>query len=600
MRAVIRQKKLERVFLFQIKGEYREMKRRIFVLTLLVALLVSVGVASAVELLDPRVLDIEGDLGRSVGRYGGTMTVAGGASGPKTYNPHRAAETSSTDVTDRIFEGLVTLHRDTGLVMPKLAREYEISEDGTEIIFHLRRGVQWHDGVEFTADDVIFTFDVVYDVNVGSNSRSGLLIDGQPMQYEKIDDYTVKFTLPRPHAPIMFSIGTNIVPEHLLGDAFREGRYHEMWGLETDASEIVGTGAWRLSSYRIDQELVLVRNDNYYEFDTEGNRLPYLNRVIFRYYASTDTSTLAFFNGEFDYIGIPANQYPEYLDREPLSRWTIIEAGPNPGTTFIVLNQNPTTLPEPKLSWFSDVNFRQALAHAVDKETILDMAMNGKGYIQHSPINMRNAFFLKDDLKTYAYDLDEAHRKLEAAGYPLGADGVRRDSQGNPIEFDLITNPGVPIRQISGELFQEDLAALGIQVNFQLIDFNVVVEKLTSTFDWDAILIGLTGTFDPNGGSNTWLSSGNLHMWNPLQESPYTEWEAQIDEIWRAAQRAMDPEVRREYYYQFQDIVAEQVPLFYTVASENMVAVRDHLMNATPDLVSGSVGTAWNFIWIDR
>ena len=576
------------------------MKRKIFVLTLLVALIVSAGLASAVELKDPRILNIVDDLGGTIGKYGGTMTVAAGASGPKTFNPHRAAETSSTDVTDRIFEGLVTLHRDTGLVMPKLARDYEISEDGTEVTFYLRRGVQWHDGEEFTADDVIFTFDVVYDVNVGSNSRIGLLIDGQPMQYEKIDDYTVKFTLPRPHAPIMFSIGTPIVPEHLLGEAFREGRYHEMWGLETPVEDIIGTGACKIASYRIDQELVLVRNDNYYEFDEAGNRLPYLNRVIFRYYASTDTSTLAFFNGEFDYIGIPANQYPEYVDREPMSRWSIIEAGPNPGTTFIVLNQNPSTVPEPKLSWFSDVRFRQALAHAVDKETILDMAMNGKGYIQHSPINMRNSFFLKEDIKTYPYDLDEAHRKLEAAGYTLGADGVRRDPQGNPIEFDLITNPGVPVRQISGELFQEDMAALGIKVNFQLIDFNVVVEKLTSTFEWDAILIGLTGTFDPNGGSNTWLSSGNLHMWHPLQESPYTDWEAEIDEIWRAAQRAMDPEVRREYYYQFQDIVAEQVPLFYTVTSENMVAVRDHLMNAKPDLVSGSVGSAWNFIWIDR
>ena len=145
------------------------MKRKIFVLTLLVALIVSAGLASAVELKDPRILNIVDDLGGTIGKYGGTMTVAAGASGPKTFNPHRAAETSSTDVTDRIFEGLVTLHRDTGLVMPKLARDYEISEDGTEVTFYLRRGVQWHDGEEFTADDVIFTFDVVYDVNVGSN-----------------------------------------------------------------------------------------------------------------------------------------------------------------------------------------------------------------------------------------------------------------------------------------------------------------------------------------------------------------------------------------------------------------------------------------------
>lgn len=576
------------------------MKRQILICTLLVALVASTGITSAVELLDPRILDIENDLNGTIGRYGGTMTIVGGSEGPKTYNPHRARETSSTDVTDRIFEGLVVLHRDTGLVMPQLARDYRISEDGTEIIFQLRRGVQWHDGVEFTADDVIFTFDVVYDTSVGSNSRSGLLIDGRPMQYEKIDNYTVKFTLPRPHAPIMFSIGTPIVPEHLLGEAFRAGCYHEMWGLESELSQIVGTGAWRVSSYRSDQELVLVRNDNYYEFDTAGNQLPYLSRVIFRYYTSIDTSTDAFFNGEFDYAVIPANQYPLYLDRQPVGGWDIIEAGPNPGTSFIVLNQNPRHLPEPKLSWFTDVKFRQAVAHAIDKQTILDVAMDGRGHILDSPINIRNTFFLKPDLKTYEYDLEMAHEKLEAAGYILSADDIRRDSKGNPMEFDLITNVGVPIRQVAAQLFQEDMSALGIKVNFELIDFSVVVERITSTFDWDAIIIGLTGTFDPNGGSNVWLSSGNLHMWHPLQESPHTDWEAKIDEVWRTAQRAVEPEVRQHYYYEFQDIVAEQVPLFYTVTSKNMVAIRDHLRNATPDLLAGSVVSAWNFIWIDR
>ena len=576
------------------------MKRRVLACTLLVALIISSGVASALELLDPRLLDTENEFGDSVGQYGGTLAYAAGTSGPKTFNPHQAEETSSTDVTDHIFEGLVVLHRDTGLVLPKLAREYEISADGTEILFHLRRGVSWHDGEEFTADDVIFTFDVVYDPDVGSNSRSGLLIDGKPMEYEKVDKYTVRFILPRPHAPIMLSIGTPIVPEHLLGDAYREGRYGEMWGLETDLSAIVGTGAWRISAYRTDQELVLVRNDNYYEFDYAGNQLPYLNRIIFRYYASADTYTLAFFNGEFDYYSIPANLYPEFVDGEALSNWTIREAGVDPGTSFLVFNQNPGFLPEPKLSWFTDINFRQALAHAVDKETILDAAMNGKGYIQHSPISRRNAFYFKDNLKTYAYDLDEAHRKLEAAGYVLGADGVRRDLRGNPIEFDLFTNPGVPVRQVMGELFQEDLAALGIKVNFELLGFDVITEKMTSTFEWDAIVLGLTGTFDPDGASNVWLSSGNLHMWHPLQKTPQTAWEAQIDEVWRAAQEAMDPNIRREYYDQFQDIVAEQLPLFYTVTSQNNVAVRNHLRNATPDLIGGSIGSAWNFIWVDR
>ncbi|NLJ80821.1 MAG: ABC transporter substrate-binding protein [Firmicutes bacterium] len=575
------------------------MRRQIFMWTLLVTLVVGTGFAGAFELLDPREVDVL-ELGDSIGQYGGALSIHAGASGPKTLNPHRAAETSSTDVTSHIFEGLVALHRDTGEVLPQLAREYEISEDGTEVLFKLRRGVKWHDGVEFTADDVIFTFDVVYDPDVGSNSRAGLLIDGQPMEYEKIDKYTVKFTLPRPHAPIMYSIGTDIVPVHLLGEAHKEGRYHEMWGIDTPVDEIVGTGAWRLGSYRIDQELILVKFDDYYEFDNEGNRLPYVSRIIYRYYPDSDSANLAFFHGEFDYKGIPADAYPEFVDREPVSPWSIVDSGPDPGTSFIVLNQNPGFVPEPKLSWFTDVKFRQALYHAVDKETILDMAMNGRGFIQESPINMRNEFFLKEDLVTYPYDLEVAHEKLEAAGYKLGADGVRRDQDGNAIEFDLITNPGVPIRQIVGELFQEDLGELGIKVNFQMIDFNVVVEKLTDTFEWDGIIIGLTGTFDPNGGSNVWLSSGNLHMWHPFQETPATEWEAKVDELWFAQQRAMVPEDRRDIFFEYQDIVAENVPLFYTVNSMTSIAIRDHLRNARPDIVGGGLGSAWNFIWLDR
>ena len=89
-------------------------------------------------------------------------------------------------------------------------------------------------------------------------------------------------------------------------------------------------------------------------------------------------------------------------------------------------------------------------------------------------------------------------------------------------------------------------------------------------------------------------------MWHPLQEEPYTEWEAKIDEIWYAAQRAMNPEVRRELYYEFQDIVAEQVPLLYTVTSERSIAVRDHLRNGMPDAIAGSLASAWNFIWVDK
>jgi len=325
-----------------------------------------------------------------------------------------------------------------------------------------------------------------------------------------------------------------------------------------------------------------------------------LNRAIFRYYSDAEDIAEAFFGGEFDYVQISANEYSMYQEREPSASWTIMEAGVNPGTSFIVLNQNTGYVPEPKLSWFTDINFRQALAHAVDKETILEAALNGRGYVQQGPIGRRNAFFMKEDIKTYPYDLQEAHRRLEESGYTLGADGIRRDPSGVPLEFELITSSGMIIWQVTGELLAEDLAALGIRVDFKLLPFHDVVNKLTTSYDWDAIIVGLTGTFDPNGGSNVWLSSGNLHMWHPLQEHPHTHWEATIDELWYAAQRALEPDVRREVYYRFQDVVAEQVPLIYTVVPVDMVAVRDHLRNAIPDGLGGSISSGWNFIWIDR
>ncbi len=575
------------------------MKNMRFVLAVALILMLTAG-AGAVELLDPEIVDVAGYYGESIGRYGGTLTVYGGASGPKSYNPHLAAETSTTDLTDQLFEGLVRLDRNTGDVVGQLAREYEISEDGTEIIFHLRRGVQWHDGTEFTAKDVIFTFDVIYDPESQSNARTGLHIDGEPMQYEALDDYTVKFTLPRVHSPIMYSIGANIIPEHVLGDAFREGRFNESYTLASDLSEVVGTGAWKLSTYRVDQELVVVRNDNYYQFDTEGNQLPYLNRVIYKYYPNQDTAVLAFFAGEFDYMGIPATHFTEFEDRVDRLPFSIIESGPNPGTTFIVFNQNPAGLEPPALNWFQDKYFRQALAYAVDRETLLDMEMNGRGYFQHSPINMRNEFFLNPNVKEYNYDLQAAHEALEAAGYTLGADGLRYDQDGNHIEFELLTNTGVAIRQTTGELFQEDLGELGITVNFNMIDFNVIVDKLLNNFEWEGIIIGLTGTFDPNGGANTWMSHGNLHMWHPLQEEPVTEWEARIDELFVSAQRTMDWDERQMYYYEFQEIVAEQVPLIYTVNAQTNVAVRDHLRNGVPAPISGGMMDTWAWLWIDR
>ena len=549
-----------------------------------------VGTAAAgVTTLDPEVRPVSG------GKYGGVFrySVLGD---PKTFNYFLAKETSSTDILDRVFEGLTTADGVTTEVIPSLAKSWEISPDNRVITFHLRRGVQWHDGRELTADDVIFSFDLVYDPNIPNNFVDGLTIDGQPLTYEKVDDYTVRFTLPRVYAPILRSIGIPIVPKHLLYDAWREGRFNQMWGIDTDPRQIVGTGPYRIVEYRPGERIVFERNPNWWQVDQDGNPLPYIQRLEASIAGNQDVQVLKFLNNEIDYLAPNLARVADLELQADQKGFRLINGGPAFGTNFIVFNQNPNTVPQPKLSWFTDKAFRQAMAHALDKESIIDLAYGGLAQPQWSPIEAANVFFHKPDVKQYPYDLQRAQAILAEAGYRKGSDGRLRDPQGNVVEFELLTNAGNRARETIGTLFKADLERLGIRVNFQPVDFNLLVRKLSETFDWDAIIIGLTGGVEPASGNNVWPSSGGLHMWYPFQEQPATDWEARIDYLFEEGTKYLDPNERKQYYDEFQDIVAEQVPLIYTVNPEAWFAIYDYVQNARPTAYGGlfyQIGEIW-------
>lgn len=151
----------------------------------------------------------------TIGQYGGDLRIAA-LGDPKTFNPYLAKETSSTDILYTfLFESLIDRNGVTTAHEPALARDWEFSEDGLTLTVYLREGVYWHDGVEFTADDVIFSFDLAYDENIPNNFRDGLFFP-EPLQYRKIDRYTVEFTLPVKLATILDRISIPIVPKHIL------------------------------------------------------------------------------------------------------------------------------------------------------------------------------------------------------------------------------------------------------------------------------------------------------------------------------------------------------------------------------------------------
>ena len=247
-----------------------------------------------------------------------------------TLNPLLIESVAGSTVMGRILDSLVTLHPETGEVIPNLAKSWEISEDNLIYTFHLRRGVHWSDGEPFTAEDVVFTWRTFFakerDSITGamvtdeagrpkyrypSRSTFTQLINGKEPQIEALDSHTVRFTTPEVYAPfLLFGGGEEILPKHKLGHAFEEGTLLEAWNLETaiqSPEAIVGLNMFVLESYRPGERIVFSRNPNYWKINPDGERLPYVDRLITKIVPDANSSNVAFAQGKTDFEGIGAD-----------------------------------------------------------------------------------------------------------------------------------------------------------------------------------------------------------------------------------------------------------------------------------------------------
>jgi len=524
--------------------------------------------------------------------------VLSSTSDPKSFNDITAQETSTSMVTDLIYEGLIRTNALTLKEEPNLAESWNVSADGLEWVFHLRRDVVWNDGEPFSADDVLFTFnDLIYNEKIPASARDIFMIEGKKFKIEKVDDYTVKFTLPVKFAPFLRGMSQAILPKHKLKGIVEEGRFSFALGVNTPPSEVVGTGPYKLVAYNPGERIVFERNPRYWKRSQEGDRLPYIDKLIFIIVLNTDTAILKFLDNELDYIALRGMDYPLLKPKEAENNFTVYDVGPNFGTNFIAFNQNSGLNPKTqkpfvdpvKLKWFTNGDFRRAVAHAIDRKKIVEILMNGLGYPQDAAMSPSAGHFYNSNVIKYEYDLNKAREILAQAGFTdRNGDGTIEDKDGNPVQFNLITNAGSSERVQIASIIRHDLQKLGMQINFIAMEFNSLVSKINSSFDWDALVLGLTGGIEPHFGKNVWASDGHLHLWHPLQKSPATEWEKRIDEIFNQGVQELDENKRKVLYDEFQLIVSRELPVIYTVLPSSLLAVRNKFGNLKPVAYGGA------------
>jgi peptide/nickel transport system substrate-binding protein len=524
-------------------------------------------------------------------RYNGRLVLAV-TSDPKSFNPILAKETSTTTITAHIFEGLTTVDPFTLKVIPNLAESWDSSRDGLTWTFVLREGLLWSDGKPFTSEDVVFTFeDLIFNDDIPNSSRDIFTLAGKQIRVEAVDKRTVQFVLPVKFAPFLRSLGQELLPKHVLADAVRNRKFSFTWGIDAKSADIVGMGAYLLADYQPGRRIVLRPNPYYWKKGAQGEKLPYIQKIEYVIVPSMDVGLLKFLEGSLDAYTMRGMDYPLLKPNEKAKDFTVYDLGPDMGSSFITFNQNmgvnsKTNKPfvaAHKQGWFADIRFRRSVAHAVDKKRIIEIVKNGLGYPQDSAESPGVGQFYCADVMKYAFDLDASRALLKDMGFTdKDGDGVLEDAEGRKLEFNLYTNADNGERVDVASIIRSDLERVGMKVNLQLVEFNTLVAKLTSTYDWDAIVLGLTGSTDPHFGQNVWRSSGQLHLWNPQQKTPATDWEKRVDAIFEAAGQEFDEGKRKAYYDQYQKIVAEELPVIYTALSARLTAVKNKFGNLKP------------------
>lgn len=535
-----------------------------------------------------------------IGKFGGKFVTSTIGEGPKTFNPFTSTDATSSSMAEMMYDGLFTSNPMNGDVIPKLAKSVKIK--GNNYIIELRKGLKWSDGKPITADDVMFTWNDIIFAGLGNTStRDSMIIDGELPKLTKLDNYTVMFTVKKQFAPFLRMLSTPIAPKHYFTkDKNWKKNFDRFLSSNTNPSTIVSSGAFRLKEYVPAQRVIFEKNPNYYEINKNGEKLPYLDKIVYLIVGDLNNEILKFEAGELDEISLKGGNVARYKARENSSDYIIYNLGADTGTMFVTINLNNRSYIEKgvkkyyvnpvKQRWFGDINFRRAIDYVIDRKSMVQNIANGMA----TPLftaETQNSVFVNKNLKGHNKDLKLAKYYLQRSGF-YKRNGKLYDKTGHLVEFDLYTNAGNTEREALGVMLKQDLAELGMQVNFKPIEFNSLVNKITNSYDWDMVILGLTGTpVEPHNGKNVWYSGGPLHLFNqrPVNK-PVTDrldWEKQIDEIFDKGALVLDFKSRKKYYDKYQEIIYNQKPIIYLYSPIRIYAIRNKFKNVYPSSLSG-------------
>ncbi|MDT4965975.1 MAG: peptide/nickel transport system substrate-binding protein [Acidobacteriota bacterium] len=530
---------------------------------------------------------------RVVGKPGGSLTYRL-TSPPQTFNHLGAKEEASLVVSFFLLGArLVEFDQDQQRHVPGLAESWKWAEDKRTLEVTLRDGLKFSDGHPLTADDVLFTIQAMYDERTASPIfREPMMINGRPIEATVVDARHLRMLFPEAvAAPEGYLSNISVLPRHALGDALTNGTLKEAWGITSDPRTIITAGPFMVERATPGERVDLKRNPNYWKKDSAGNALPYLDTFVLVVVDDANNAMARLQQNGLDIVDrIRPSDYASLRSSQGAVR--PYDLGPGLTTDHMWFNQNDGMLNgkpvvDPiKRGWFSDTRFRRAISHAIDRKSIAANNLQGLATPLYGFVSPGNRVWGASDIPHTEYDLEKARALLQEAGFTVRgtADAPELfDAKGNRVEFTLIVPTENQLRKEMAAVLQQDLAKLGINMQVAPIEFQALTARWTQSFDYDAVLLGLSVTDpDPSSYAGFVQSSSANHQWFPKEPKPSTEWEARLDELAAAQARESDPERRKAIFSDIQKLIAEQLPIIPIVARHIVTAANTRVGNYRP------------------
>jgi peptide/nickel transport system substrate-binding protein len=471
------------------------------------------------------------------------------------------SDSASHTAAGHVFNGLVRYDKNLKLE-GELAESWEVSPDGRKITFHLRKGVKWHDGQPFTSEDVLFTYRRMIDPNTPTAYAEDFR---QVTRADAPDPHTFVVEYGKPFSPALASWGMHILPKHLLE------QYPDISRSPLNKKPL-GTGPFRFVEWKTGEKTVFEANPDYFE----GR--PYLSRVITRVIPDPATMFLELKSGGIDTMGLTPLQYTRQTEtdefRKSFNKYRYLSFG----YTYLGFR-----LSHPL---FSDRRVRQAFAHAIHKQEIIDGVLFGLGQEATGPYKP-GTWAHNPDVKKYPYDPERAKALLAEAGWEdADGDGIL-DKGGRKFAFTVLTNAGNESRAKTAAIIQQNLSAVGIRMEIRTLEWSAFINEFVDKRKFDAVILGWSIPQDPDQ-YDIWSSKKT----GPKELNFVGFADAEVDRLLEEGRRTFDIEKRKKAYFRIQEILAEEQPYVFLYYPDALPVVHGRIHGIEP----APAGISYNFI----